>query len=180
MATLDVRRHTMRAKPSQHLSQSGIDLARHVGAACQPFDLVVTSEKPRAIETAIAMGFAVNRQITELGRLPDRVFAEFEWPQSLASIAERVKRNKRLSQYAGKQAGLWSSVLDGLSGGQSGLVITHGAIIELGAIGFLPDAEHAEWGAAIGYCEGFRITRRKSGIVCEVLRVPPQFQSILN
>ena len=32
MRMLEVRRHTMRRKPGQHLSQEGIDLARLVGA----------------------------------------------------------------------------------------------------------------------------------------------------
>ena len=42
MRILEVRRHTMRRKPGQHLSQDGIELARMVGDQSGPFDLVVT------------------------------------------------------------------------------------------------------------------------------------------
>ena len=70
MRTLYVRRHTMRRKPGQHVSQDGIDLARLVGAESGPFNLVVTSPVPRAVETAIAMGFEVDETDESLGRIP--------------------------------------------------------------------------------------------------------------
>ena len=54
MRTLDIRRHTMRRKPGAHLSQDGIALARLIGENAGPYDLVVTSTIPRAVETAIA------------------------------------------------------------------------------------------------------------------------------
>ena len=56
MRTLEVRRHTMRRKPGQRLSQDGIELARLVGDGSGHFDLVVSSNVRRAIETTIAMG----------------------------------------------------------------------------------------------------------------------------
>ena len=40
---IEHRRHTLRVKPGQHLSQAGVDLARAVGEGMGPFDLVVTS-----------------------------------------------------------------------------------------------------------------------------------------
>tara|TARA_B100000315_G_C14265232_1_gene446099 strand:+ start:124 stop:297 length:174 start_codon:yes stop_codon:yes gene_type:complete len=42
MRTLEVRRHTMRRKPGQHLSQDGIELARVVGDQSDSFDLDIT------------------------------------------------------------------------------------------------------------------------------------------
>lgn len=57
--TIEHRRHTMRAKPGQHLNQAGVDLARRVGDGMGRFDRVVTSRLPRAFETAIAMGYAI-------------------------------------------------------------------------------------------------------------------------
>ncbi len=62
MKTIEIRRHTYRTKPGQHLSQQGVTLARHVGEGIGPFARVVTSTVPRAFETAIAMGFAVDEQ----------------------------------------------------------------------------------------------------------------------
>ena len=65
MKILEIRRHSIRSAMSDHLNQTGITLARLVGQNIGPFDRVVTSTLPRAFETAIAMGFAVDEQ-TEL------------------------------------------------------------------------------------------------------------------
>src|SRR3979409_941396 len=59
MRELEVRRHSKRERPRQHLTRWGVALARRVGAGIEPFDLVVTSPLARCIETAFAMGFAV-------------------------------------------------------------------------------------------------------------------------
>src|SRR4051794_10783960 len=53
MRYLEVRRHTMRTKPGEHLSQAGVDLARRVGEGMGHFDRVVSTLAPRAFETAI-------------------------------------------------------------------------------------------------------------------------------
>ena len=66
MRTLEVRRHTIRNLSSPHISQDGVDLARRVGQGLGKFDRVVTSTLPRAFETAIAMGYAVDEQIEQL------------------------------------------------------------------------------------------------------------------
>ena len=75
----------MRTKPGQHLSQDGVSLARHVGQDLASFDLVVSSELPRAIETAIAIGFAADRLIANLGILPKEVLTAINWPNSLTT-----------------------------------------------------------------------------------------------
>ncbi|MBZ0278386.1 MAG: hypothetical protein K8I60_19725, partial [Anaerolineae bacterium] len=71
MRYLEMRRHTIRIKPGQHLSQAGVTLARRVGETIGPFDRVITSTIPRAYETAIAMGFAVDEQLDELGTMDE-------------------------------------------------------------------------------------------------------------
>src|SRR3712207_226910 len=48
------------------LSQEGVNLARTLGGALGPFAQVVTSVVPRARETAIAMGFAVDYELVTL------------------------------------------------------------------------------------------------------------------
>lgn len=180
MPVLEVRRHTMRAKPGQHLSQSGVSLANYVGSSMGPFSLVVSSEKPRAVETAIAMGFATDHQVSELGLLPENILAALNWPNSLSEISKIVREDDACGQFSRGQANCWRAVLDQLSSGQVGLIVTHGGIIELGAIGLSPNADHSLWGDAIGYCEGFRFTKLGNEISCEVLRVPPQFKLIHN
>ena len=92
MKTIEVRRHSIRSKSGQHLNQSGVALARLVGQNLGPFDRVVTSTHPRAFETAIAMGFAVDEQIELMSTYSDNVEHEVPWPQSFAAYAKAVKR----------------------------------------------------------------------------------------
>ena len=70
MRTLEVRRHTMRRKPGEHLSQDGINLARLVGDQSEPPSLVVTSDSPRALETAIAMASRCTRRSRRFEKFP--------------------------------------------------------------------------------------------------------------
>ncbi len=61
MRWLEVRRHAHRSMPQPHLSPQGVDLARRAGEGPGHFDRVMTSTVPRALETAIAMGCAVEQ-----------------------------------------------------------------------------------------------------------------------
>lgn len=180
MPILEVRRHTMRSKPGQHLSQDGVELANYVGKGTGPFDTVVSSEVPRAVETAIAMGFAIDYQIAELGVLPDNIYSAISWPNSMENISTLVDENEACRSFARKQANHWHAVLNHLSGNQTALIITHGGIIELGAVAFALGADYASWGGPIGYCEGFKFSHKEDEVICEVLRVPTQFQQIHN
>lgn len=180
MPILEVRRHTMRAKPGQHLSQDGVSLAQHIGRALGPFDLVVTSELPRAIETAIAMGFSVDRYVADLGILPDIVLAALAWPNSLTAISKILEEDQNCLRFAQQQAELWRDIFDQLSDDQSALIITHGGIIELGALGFLPDGTPNNLGDAIGYCEGFRFTKQGETFTCEALQVDENLRLVHN
>jgi hypothetical protein len=52
------------------------------------------------------------------------------------------------------------------------LVITHGGIVEIGAVGCLPDADHSAWGPYCDYCEGVRLSLDGERFVeAEILRV---------
>ena len=69
---LEVRRRSLTKKDSargrgSHLSAEGVVLARQVGESLGPFASVVASASPRAVETAVAMGFAVDDTV----ELPD-------------------------------------------------------------------------------------------------------------
>ena len=85
MRWLEVRRHSLTKKGAargrgSHLSAEGIALARLVGESLGPFARVVTSASPRAIETAVAMGFAVDDTV-ELpsGYVPGEVAHHDQW-----------------------------------------------------------------------------------------------------
>lgn len=78
MKTLEIRRHSVRKSGGgSQLSQEGVDYARRLGASMGPFAQVVTSVVPRARETAIAMGFAVDYEIVTLAS-DEELYAELE------------------------------------------------------------------------------------------------------
>ena len=68
---LKVRRHRIREMTGgSQLSQEGVELARRIGQQVGPFSLVATSVVPRAWETGIAMGFAVDHELITLSGDP--------------------------------------------------------------------------------------------------------------
>ena len=173
MRTVEIRRHTMRTKPGQHLSQAGVTLARRVGEETGPFVRVITSTIPRAFETAIAMGFAVDEQIGALSEMGEDVDAGIGWPATFAQVAAAVRAGGAVARFAAEEARLWRGIAAGLPDGAAALVISHGGIVELGAVACAPDADHGSWGPHLDYCEGARlIFDGERLIAAEVLRLP--------
>lgn len=175
MRYLEVRRHTMRVQPGQHLSQEGVDLARRIGGQIGPFEFVITSSLHRAYETAIAMGFAVNDQLEELSTLGRGVENEVAWDAGFAAFASACKRTGATSAFVDQQVALWRMIVESVTDGGSALLITHGGIVEAGSVGCLPDADHSAWGPAVSYCEGVRLSfDGERFVAAEILRVGTQ------
>jgi broad specificity phosphatase PhoE len=158
MRTLEVRRHTMRAMPGQHLTQAGIDLARRIGGTIGPFDRVITSTVPRAFETAIAMGFAVDEQLDQLSLMDATVADEIQWDAGFVEWARVINQGGAAARFAHAQADVWRSIVRALPEHGRALIITHGGIVEAGTIGCLPLDTRVAYGAYCGYCEGVRFT----------------------
>jgi broad specificity phosphatase PhoE len=154
MRYLEVRRHSMRVKPSQSLSPAGIALARQVGGTIGPFDLVVTSKLTRAYETAIEMGLTVSDRYAQLGILGDDVEAEIEKSRSFADFALLVQQGGPTAHLAQELAELWRSIVLTVPEGGRALVIAHGGIIEAGTVACVSQADYGGWGPICGYCEG--------------------------
>ena len=181
MRMLEVRRHAMRNKPGEHLSRQGIALAQLEGAKTGPFDWVVTSPSPRAVETAVAMGFAVDETWQELFEMDDGVFSESGWPAPFTALQEKANYGRQCASFAAAQAKVWQRVVQKIRDGEQALIVSHGLFIEMGAIACLPHARHADWGDPIGYCEGFRLTfDGDSFIQGDMLRVPPDYYLVEN
>lgn len=178
--TLEIRRHTMRRKPGAHLSRDGIGLARLVGEGAGPFARTVTSTIPRAIETAIAMGFEVDETVEMLGELPDAVLDQVGWPRPFEHVAEALRAGGHAVGFAEALAQLWQSIAMQVPEGGQGLIITHGLFIELGTLASLPDIDPRLWGGPIGYCEGVRLVFDEAVRHGEILRVPARYQLINN
>ena len=172
MKTIEIRRHTYRTKPGQHLSQQGVTLARKVGEGLGPFARVVTSTVPRAFETAIAMGFAVDEQVELISSFSDEVELEAPWPQPPAGYARAIRNGGAMARYASQLADFYHRLANDLEENCAGLVINHGGIVEMGAVACLPDADHASWGPHFECCEGVRLFWEEGKLVrAEILRV---------
>ena len=176
--TLDVRRHTIRLKPGQKLSPGGIELARLVGAESGPYSRVVSSPLARAADTAVEMGFEVDETLAELARMPSGALDD--WPLPFASASKLVGAGGAAAELANQTAGVWRGVIEAAPDGGRALIVTHGGIIELGAVAAVPAGEHRSWGGPIGYCEGVRLTFDGDFLACQVLRVPERYRLIAN
>ena len=171
MKTLEIRRHSVRSQPGDHLNQTGVTLARLVGQNIGPFDRVITSTLPRAFETAIAMGFAVDGQNELMSSYGSNVEREVPWPQPFDMYAEFVKRGSAAAKYAQKLAKVYRGIMEYIAEGRSALVINHGGVVELGVVECLPDVDFSTWGGPVNYCEGARLYWEDKFIRAEVLRV---------
>ncbi len=161
--TLEIRRHSMR-KPGggSQLSQEGVEYARRLGGSIGPFARVVTSVVPRARETAIAMGFAVDHEIVTLASDEDMyVEAEatrwWEASQPFVALAGVVFMKRATWRYAHALVAMWRDALTLLPDGTSALVIGHSGELETALVACFPHADHAAWGAPFGPCEGARL-----------------------
>lgn len=163
MKTLDVRRHSIRKQGGgSQLSQEGVTVARLLGASMGPFARVVTSVVPRARETAIAMGFAVDHEIVTL--VDDReVYAElaaarsWEAAEPFAVLGRVIRSGGATFRYAHSLAGVWRDILTPLPAGAGALLIGHSGDLELGLVACIPNADYSGWGAMFGPCEGARL-----------------------
>src|SRR5262245_19643470 len=99
MRVVEVRRQSL-VRDHVHLSQAGIELAQRVGSKLGSFHRVVTSHITRTLETAVAMGFAVDEQWPVLGEIAPDVWADgcmadlpvievrgYKWPRRPIGIA---------------------------------------------------------------------------------------------
>lgn len=172
MKILEIRRHSIRSPQGDHLNQSGVELARLVGQNIGPFDRVVTSTLPRAFETAIAMGFAVDEQSDLLSTYGRDVEKEAPWPLPFADYAYAIKSGGASTKYSHKLAKYYVNIMKFISESRSALVINHGGVLELGVVGCLPDFDFSTWGGPVEYCEGARLYWNEDKFVkAEELRV---------
>jgi broad specificity phosphatase PhoE len=156
---IDHFRHSIRATPEQHLTREGVLLARRVGETLGEYHHVATSEIPRAIETAIAMGYGVDRCHAMLGSL---MLADDELDLTITlewnAVADAYKRGHLTTHAATCHADLLRSIAASLAEDGRALIVSHGGVIELGVVGLLPDLDYSAWGPACERCEGVRLT----------------------
>jgi len=180
MRVLEVRRHSMRNKPNEHISLEGIELAQLIGLETGPFDLVVTSPIPRAVETSVAMGFAINETLPVLADLPSEIFHSSGWPAQFEQLQKNANQHDNVGSFAKTQANAWRDIVCKVEDSERALVVTHGLFLELGIIACFPETKYFDCDP-IGYCEGVRIMFEDEKFQdFEILRVPPDRYSVNN
>ena len=163
---LEVRRHSLTKKGHSrgrgtHLSNEGIALARAVGARTGPFAYVICGELPRHLETAVAMGFAVDGTVAlPSGYVPGEVnhHDQWDWPEPYARYKEILDQQRGLATVATAHREIWLHALASISDGESALLIESGGAIEPTLVSCLPGADHRGWGAPLSHCDGVRLT----------------------
>jgi broad specificity phosphatase PhoE len=174
MRVIEHRRHSRRDPVGIHLNREGLELARRVASKIGRFDRVVTSPKPRAVETAEALGFTVDAVLPELAVMPDDVGLSIDelHPRSFADYVRIAGRSEAMAEYAEGQAKLMRAELERLPDGSRLLMVSHGGIIEFGAASARP-VDAMAWGEPVGYLEGVRFSLSDGEWVRgEVLRIP--------
>ncbi|HEV2783790.1 MAG TPA: phosphoglycerate mutase family protein [Actinophytocola sp.] len=165
MRWLEVYRHSLTKKGAargrgSHLSAAGVDLALRVGARLGPFAVVLTSTAPRTLETALAMGFAVDDTVEmPSGYVPGEVghHDQWRWPAPYTQYAKLVAAGRGLAAVARTHAGIWRRTVLAVPDGASALIISHGGAIEPALVACLPDADHGSWGRPLAHCDGARL-----------------------
>lgn len=170
---VEIRRHTARHHDDWgHLTNAGVELAARVGASMLAFDTVISSPLPRAAETAIAMGYGVDRELPDLAVVGEAAMAEIDWPMSFAEFAERMQPGSAIAARGAELAELLASIASALGDGGSALLLSHGAVIEIATIAATPQLDHSSWGSHCGHCEGVRLTSADGHFVeARVIRV---------
>jgi broad specificity phosphatase PhoE len=169
MRRLEVRRHAATKKGERrgrgsHLSAAGVAAARHLGDAIGPFALVLASDVPRSLETALAMGFAVDECVPMGGEhfeAASREVAHHDWweaPDPFALWEEHVALNGAVAALARDQEAMWRGALQRVPEGAAALVVSHGGLIEPGLVACFPRSNHRAWGLPFANLEGARLT----------------------
>jgi broad specificity phosphatase PhoE len=121
---------------------------------------VLTSAAPRAIETAVAMGVAVDDAVDlPSGYVPGEVgfHEQWTWAQPWVRYAELLGRGGGLAAVAGAHRAAWTRAVASVADGAAALVVSHGGAIEPTLVVCLPKASHEPWGALLGHCDGARL-----------------------
>ncbi len=172
MKIVEIRRHSVRDLPDEHLSEAGRQLAAEVGRSDGPFRLVVSSPKLRAQETALAMGFPPDEIDPRWYDLGD---GQVPWPLSFSEMLEQLAVNPRAAEVAAKFRTGVLDLLGRIPDGASVLIVAHGGVPELVAASWCAPATLEEMGPACRCMEGIRLEFDGSTCVAAaVLRVPAE------
>jgi broad specificity phosphatase PhoE len=170
--TLEVRRHSLtktgvaRVRGSL-LSAEGVRRARLLGGELPDFDYVLTGPDRRHVETAIAMGYAVDEVVEWPSGYVSGVVEhhdQWQWEQPFVRYAELLESSSALRAVAEDHLGHWRGAIDHVADGCAALVISSGGSIEPVLVAAFAGAELAAWGSALHQLDGATLTF--DGLTC--------------
>lgn len=170
MRYLEHRRHSIR-DGTGHLSQQGVSLARRIGTTTGPFEMTFTSPKPRAFETAIAMGYAVDEQLDLLAEWTDDL-SDAADHGGFAAVGGLVRGHGAAAKVARAYRRALLDIVRALDDGRAALIVSHSGVVEGSVMVCLPEYDGLVLGRGVGYCEGVRLAFDQDDFVtAEILRV---------
>ena len=160
-------RHSHREGKNPHISKKGLTLANEIGKKLPSFDVVLSSSSVRAIETTIAMGFAVSDTINFDDAIPKVKSQPQDKNQkgydTFIEYSEKIQSDSRFKDYSMNLIQLLNNKLKLFENAENVLIVSHGGIIEISTIAFLPDIDYISWGKCVDHCNGVKLVI-KNGI----------------
>lgn len=164
--TLEVRRHSLTKKGAVResgslLSAEGVRLARLLGETLPRFDYVLTGPDRRHVETAIAMGYAVDEVVGWSSGYVAGVVAhhdQWRWNHPYERYAELLRESPELRDVADEHLGRWRHAVDQVPAGGAALVVSSGGSIEPVLVRALTGSDVAGWGSALHHLDGATLT----------------------
>lgn len=180
MRFLEVRRHSFTKKgpvreSGSLLSSEGVADARALGESLPSPGYVMTGPDRRHIETAIAMGYAVDEMVSWPSGYVNGVVEhhdQWRWQYPFQRYAELLRTSVELREVAYTHLRHWLRALDQVDDGATALIVSSGGSIEPVLVAAHPDGRHAEWGTALHHLEGATLTF--DGDRCILVRIQRQ------
>lgn len=165
MRSVEIRRHSFTKKGDargrgSHLSVEGVLAARSLGASVGPFDYVVASTSPRTLETAIAIGVAVDdlMEMPSPTEVDDIEFHSWrEWTDPFAWFQQTAAESSAFAVYISQQAAALLATLQAAPDGGRVLVVGHGGWMEAVIAALVEPAETTRLGGSFWHLDGVRI-----------------------
>jgi hypothetical protein len=131
------------------------------------------------METAIAMGFAVDDVIEALGPEDQNLYREighherWGWASPFAEFARLIGFGHETAALSHLVSTHFRSMLAQIPEDGRALAISHGRVIECGVLPFVSADDYATWGEPFRHGEGVRIVQHEPGnFAVELLRCP--------
>jgi broad specificity phosphatase PhoE len=131
------------------------------------FDLVLASEVPRTVETAIAMGHAVDDLVAIPLEIEDPALAvighheRWTWDAPWIRFSEMIDGGGPVAALGAWLRDTWIDALESAPEDGRVLAISHGRLIEVGVVACLREDQRPDfpgWGEPLHHCEGVRLS----------------------